>query len=103
MACLVVREPGGVAYAHPLRDACTIGRGDDNDLVLSDKQVSRLHARIVAAEGSHAIHDLQSRHGTFVNSARVTTAPLNDGDVIQLGSVLLAFQTRQVDDALILE
>ncbi|MBM3813645.1 MAG: FHA domain-containing protein [Acidimicrobiia bacterium] len=48
-----------------------IGRQPDNQLVLRDNRVSRVHARIDVEGGNYIIEDLQSRHGVFVNGERI--------------------------------
>ncbi|MBZ5563473.1 MAG: SpoIIE family protein phosphatase [Acidobacteriia bacterium] len=67
------------------RTPFTLGRQSDNDLVLLDSRISRRHARIVQGESGYLIEDLGSRHGIFVNSERIQTAPLKSGDQINLG------------------
>ena len=51
-----------------------IGRQAGNHLVLRDNRISRCHARIVADEGGFFVEDLNSRHGVYVNGAKVTRA-----------------------------
>ena len=66
--------------------AITIGRASDMDLVLDEAGVSRHHARVMRAEGGgFRIEDLGSVNGTFVGAARVDFAPLQTGDLLQLG------------------
>ncbi|WP_129838874.1 FHA domain-containing protein [Streptomyces sp. RFCAC02] len=49
-----------------------IGRALENELVVSDLQVSRLHAEFLAQPGNRfEIHDLGSHNGTFVNGQRL--------------------------------
>jgi hypothetical protein len=50
---------------HP---AVTLGRGDDNDLIVRGHLVSRLHARIEISRGKFVLVD-QSTNGTFVHTA----------------------------------
>lgn len=73
----------------------TLGRQGDNDLVLLDSRISRRHARIIKDSEGYLLEDVGSRHGTFVNGARVTTScRLKSGDQISLGvtdSYALAF------------
>ena len=69
------------------RQTTTIGRLPDQDVVLRDQSVSRQHATIVRENNSYSIVDRNSSHGTFLNGARVQSAPLNPGDVLQLGSL----------------
>ena len=62
-----------------------IGRQGDNNLVLRDNRISRSHARISVEHGEYAVEDLDSRHGVFVNGARVKHHKLKDGDRIDFG------------------
>ena len=75
-------------HIFPLKSASTsIGRSPGQDIVLLDPFVSRQHAAIVLEEGTYAIVDRNSSHGTFVNGERVRRAALNSGDLLQLGSL----------------
>lgn len=71
----------------------TIGRHPGHTLSLQNSQVSREHAVINRDDKGYTIQDLGSRHGTFVNGARVEKARLTPGDRIQLGpsNMLLLF------------
>jgi pSer/pThr/pTyr-binding forkhead associated (FHA) protein len=53
--------------------------------------VSRLHASIESCRNGFRIVDLDSSNGVFVNETRVSSALLHDGDMIQLGSVVLRY------------
>jgi hypothetical protein len=92
MAFLLVREPGRVAFIVALSDLCSIGRDPGNDLVLADSHVSRAHARIVACSAGREVRDLDSRHGTYVNGARIAAQTLQDGDQLQIGQVELTYR-----------
>lgn len=63
----------------------SIGRRETNDLRLNGSEVSREHAMIDVKDGRYVLTDLQSRYGTFVNDAQVTTQTLAPGDRIRLG------------------
>jgi len=63
----------------------TIGRAEDCDATISDFRVSRLHARLEEAAGEYFIVDTGSRHGTFLNGARVERAKVKNHDEITLG------------------
>jgi DNA-binding winged helix-turn-helix (wHTH) protein len=73
--------------------AFVIGRGDDCDLVVAERQVSRHHARIRRVGDAFVVEDLGSRNGTYVNGAVVEgPVALQDGDVVQIALALeLAF------------
>lgn len=77
----------------PLTEAeYLLGRGRDNQIQLTDLGISSHHARIYGGAEGYVIEDLKSRNGTWVNSARVEMAPLNDGDLLRLGATDLNYQ-----------
>jgi ABC-type multidrug transport system ATPase subunit len=66
--------------------AMTIGRTPDNDLVLSDLDVSRRHAELrKSPTGNYEIVDLNSHNGVFVNGQRVTSKLLTEQDLVSIG------------------
>jgi ABC transport system ATP-binding/permease protein len=77
----------------PVDRTLTLGRADDNDVVLADERASRHHARIEQLGESFSIVDLGSRHGTEVNGELVADGarPLQAGDTISVGDQLLRF------------
>jgi VWFA-related protein len=63
-----------------------VGRGPECELVLDSRQVSRVHARIVAAGGAFHLFDEGSSNGTWVNGRRVRRErELRVGDVVRFG------------------
>ena len=62
-----------------------IGRGDDSELLLDSKFVSRHHAMISCAEQRIYIEDLNSSNGTVVNLERITRCELRPGDIVMIG------------------
>jgi ABC-type multidrug transport system ATPase subunit/predicted component of type VI protein secretion system len=86
---LKILWPGRSAEAPP--GSVKIGRARDNDIVIPDVLASRHHATLVRLPGGTEIRDAGSINGTFVNGARVDTAPLRDGDVVTIGNVDLVF------------
>lgn len=71
-----------------------IGRRPDNDLVLNDPRVSRIHAQLRAVGGRYRIIDLNSTGGTFINNSRITSTVLYPGDVISLAGVAVLYGQR---------
>jgi predicted component of type VI protein secretion system len=66
-------------------DEMLIGRGNDADIVLPERQVSRYHLKILHRDGRYLLEDLGSKNGTFLNGQQVQgTAPIQDGDEIQI-------------------
>jgi hypothetical protein len=71
----------------------TLGRAEDNQVVLPDACVSARHVRIDARDGEWWLTDLDSRNGTQLNGLAVTKpVPLADGDVIGVSQVQLRFE-----------
>jgi DNA-binding response OmpR family regulator len=69
--------------------ATTIGRWEDNDVVVDDRWVSRNHARIRREGERYVLEDLGSRNGTLVNGRRITDQTvLADGDKIQVAPLV---------------
>jgi hypothetical protein len=74
----------------PLDHYTTIGRRDDNSLVLDDAYVSGTHAEIMFDQGAWWVVDLGSTNGTFVNGRPVRARiRLANGDVVQFGRMTL--------------
>lgn len=61
----------------------SVGRSSDCDLVVSDGQPSRQHAKITVEGGAVFVEDLDSTNGTYVNGARISDKQqLSDGDEV---------------------
>ncbi|MBD2187744.1 adenylate/guanylate cyclase domain-containing protein [Pseudanabaena mucicola] len=74
----------------------TIGRGLDNSIVVEDeaRSLSRHHAEIQVTDKGIYVSDLGSSNGTFVNQTKIIKQKLNNGDLVQFGSVIF----RLTDD-----
>lgn len=72
-----------------------VGRSDGNDLVLNDDTVSANHL-VVKRErnGGILVTDLNSSNGTRINGEDITQATLVSGDTLELGNVMIRFDTR---------
>ena len=74
----------------------SIGRGQGNGLVISEREVSRRHALIDCVDGRYIVEDLNSINGISVNYKPRESAVLKSGDVITIGHVDIVFhQTRE--------
>lgn len=58
---------------------------------MDDVTVSRKHAEFRRSEGRFTVTDLASLNGTYLNGERVDSAPLTDGDEVQVGKFKLTF------------
>ena len=102
---LIVPATGATLTLDSARNEYLIGREDPISNVYPDVNlvpyggeeggVSRRHAQIVRRGGEYAIEDLNSVNYTFVNRQKVLPGmaqPLQDGDEIRLGRVVLQFR-----------
>jgi hypothetical protein len=63
----------------------TIGRGEECDIVIPDRKISRQHARLQPSPDGIVLEDLGSKNGTHHNGAQIKgTVKLSDGDIIQI-------------------
>lgn len=68
-----------------LRGELHVGRDSTNDIVIEERQVSRVHARIFPAQNGIWLEDMSSKNGTHHNGKLIEdTVLLQDGDVIQI-------------------
>jgi DNA-binding NtrC family response regulator len=73
-------------------DVIRIGKVDENDLVLPEETVSRVHCEILRDQKGHLLRDLHSTNGTFLDGAEIREAYIRAGSVITVGTVQLKFQ-----------
>jgi hypothetical protein len=90
----------------PSKGKATVGRADNNTIVLSEPRVSRHHAQVEwqDAEHNYIFFDLGSANGTFLNAQKL--APLiphhiHDWDKIRIASTV--FTVRFVDDPSVIQ
>jgi hypothetical protein len=70
-----------------------LGRDPGTRGSIPDASMSRRHARITIRDGVATLEDLDSKNGTFVGEARITSPTvLSDGDAVRLGLVNLVFR-----------
>lgn len=84
-------DPALQDRSYPLDAEVTVGRGEENTMVVSSDQASRRHASIRPDAGGHLLTDLGSTNGTFVNSKAVKERRLVHGDVIRVASTVLKY------------
>ncbi|MGQ9555505.1 MAG: FHA domain-containing protein [Anaerolineae bacterium] len=94
-------RPGLVAYVEgklrkfPFhKQLMTLGRAEDNDIVLPSNLVSRQHAAIRRQGNSFVIVDAGGRNGLTFNGQRVPQHTFSEGDVIYIGGPSVALQFR---------
>jgi transcriptional regulator with PAS, ATPase and Fis domain len=73
-------------------DRCSIGSHPSNDLVLTDRSVSRFHCEIILDGHAARVRDLGSRNGTELDGVTVIEGILRASSTIRLGRTSLHFQ-----------
>lgn len=94
LVCMLVEQTNflhepRIALQGPLTQ---LGRGPDNDIVLSDSSVSKKHAQVEYSNDQYLIKDLNSSNGVLVNGQRVDDAILQNGDRVKLGRLEFVFE-----------
>ncbi|MGB5695266.1 MAG: FHA domain-containing protein [Polyangiales bacterium] len=92
---LVISDDEGHTTVVPLlRDEISIGRQEGNAIRLTERNVSRTHARLLKRNGSYIIEDLGSYNGVSLNGKRIDIqAKLVSGDQLSIGDYDLKFQS----------
>ncbi len=95
MLKLVIEDDEGRKTVVPfVREEITIGRQEGNTIRLTERNVSRRHARLVRHNGSVLVEDLGSYNGIRINGEKIQgQVPIRDGDLIQIGDYDLAIQS----------
>jgi pSer/pThr/pTyr-binding forkhead associated (FHA) protein len=98
---LIIEDDEGKTTVVPLiRDEITIGRKEGNTIRLTERNVSRRHAKLLKSNGTVYIEDLTSYNGIKVNGDRIAgRAPVNEGDRIQIGDYQLALKLDKATQA----
>jgi pSer/pThr/pTyr-binding forkhead associated (FHA) protein len=98
---LVIQDDEGKTTVVPLiRDEITIGRKEGNTIRLTERNVSRRHARIHRTNGTVSIEDLDSYNGIIINGSRIQgRANLGEADRVQIGDYLLELKTDRAAEA----
>ena len=102
MLRLVIEDGEGTTHVVLIRDEITVGREEGNTIRLTERNVSRRHARLVR-NGTHEtmtvlVQDLDSYNGVRVNGNRIVgQCSLAADDTIQIGDYLLALEAKPLE------
>ncbi len=73
------------------KEEMILGRSETADIRVNEENVSRQHAVVKKAGKEILIEDLKSTNGTFVNTKKITSQALRDGDLVLVGNTILKF------------
>lgn len=79
----------GVAYE--LGERTRLGRLGENEVQISDPNVSRIHAEIVQENDAFVIYDRGSKNGVMVNGVEIAEKRLEPGDELLIGTASFVF------------
>jgi pSer/pThr/pTyr-binding forkhead associated (FHA) protein len=94
---LLIQDDEGHQTVVPLaRQEITIGRQPGNAVRLTERNVSRRHARFLRHNGTVVIEDLKSANGTQVNGERLQgRVSLRAGDHVRIGDYDLSIRSQE--------
>jgi hypothetical protein len=78
------------------RGPWSVGRSQENDIVINDPNVSRRHARISRADNGFVVEDLGSTNGTLLDGAPIDRERIEGGDELTFGQSTARF-IRRID------
>lgn len=93
----LVNTATGEAYVIDLRggSCCSLGRGDNSEIKLSDSSIGRNHLQISDLNGDIYVMDNNTLNGSFVNSSQLVPLKkyiLTHGDEVVIGSTTLRYE-----------
>lgn len=80
-----------------LADEVTIGRDENNEIVVKGRHVSPVHAKIKLIKNSFYLFDMASDHGTYLNENKLLRPKLlYDWDEIRIGKRVFIFRGSNI-------
>jgi pSer/pThr/pTyr-binding forkhead associated (FHA) protein len=99
MAKLILIFNKQVIKEYPFaKDSVTVGRQEDNTIIIDNLAVSGYHAKIDKLGGEYFLTDLLSTNGTFVNDQKVVSHKLSHGDNIVIGKHVILFVATEKEE-----
>jgi len=94
---LIIEDDEGRTTVVPLvRDELTIGRKEGNSIRLTERNVSRRHARLFKQNGEICVEDFASHTGVRVNGLKISgPTPLHDMDLVTIGDYKLSVRSDE--------
>ena len=98
MPRISITEPGKDSQAYRFdikRMKVTVGRSSQNDIKVSHRSVSKVHATIERLKGGLAITDNGSTNGISLNGERMDQITLTNGMEVEIGDVSAVFSLAE--------
>lgn len=81
----------------PLEGRVTVGKAEDNTVILEDGGICEHHAEVVRARGRFVLRALDPQARVSVNGTAVREHALTHGDLILLGTVTILFSEERAE------
>jgi len=81
------------------KDSFSVGRKQDNDIVIDNPAISGHHCKISLQGGTYVVEDLDSTNGTYVNEKKIKKSGLHHNDVVGIAKHALVFIEIPAPDA----
>ena len=92
----VVQGPDYGAVFVITGERTTLGRGEENDIMVSDLKASRKHAEFTSGPGGWQVKDMGSANGLLHNGKVTRLTKIQSGDTVTFGETTLEFITSEV-------
>lgn len=100
MKLLIEDDEGNRSVVPVIRDEITIGRKEGNTIRLTERNVSRQHARLVRQNGALYVEDVKARYGIKKNGQKIDDrTQFQEGDVVSIGDYRLTLRPEQAAEA----
>jgi hypothetical protein len=76
------------------RGPWSIGRSEENDIVIQNPNISRKHAQLSRSENGFVVEDLGSTNGTLLDGAPIDRERIEGGDELTFGGINARFVRR---------
>lgn len=78
-----------------IKKQCSIGRNEENNIVIEDPFSSNFHTIIVEKNGKYYLSDMDSKNGTIHNGIQIGgKITLEDGDMVGVGHIKFRFEVE---------
>ncbi|AWV90747.1 FHA domain-containing protein [Bradymonas sediminis] len=93
---VIADEEGSTSTVPIIRDEITIGRKEGNTIRLTERDVSREHARVLREDGRIFVEDVNARYGVKKNGVKIKQREeFSPGDVISIGAYSLTLKSKK--------
>ncbi|QDG51261.1 FHA domain-containing protein [Persicimonas caeni] len=98
---LVIADDEGSKSTVPIvRDEITIGRQEGNTIRLTERNVSRKHARVLRENGRVYVEEVAARYGIKKNGVKIDQrAEFAPGDIVAIGDYKLTLKAKKPEKA----